>query len=147
MQLLFLVAFVLSLIANTSGDESSSSKSKSNGSRDKSGGGAAKKENVCQVCETTGELLLCEGGCCGAFHLDCIGLQTMPNGTFKCDECISGKVLIGVNQGPFWALDLKNLRALNLLGPSLLYLPSYIYFIHQGFRSANFSEGHLGPWS
>ena len=96
-QFFILVAFSLSLIANTSGDEeSSSSKSKSNGSRDKSGGGAAKKENVCQVCETTGELLLCEGGCCGAFHLDCIGLQTMPNGTFKCDECISGNKMLHI---------------------------------------------------
>lgn len=84
--------------ANTSGDEtigktksSSSSKGEKSEKSEKAGGGASKKENVCQVCETTGELLLCEGGCCGAFHLDCIGLQATPNGTFKCDECISGK--------------------------------------------------------
>nr|XP_006812995.1 PREDICTED: histone-lysine N-methyltransferase NSD2-like isoform X2 [Saccoglossus kowalevskii] len=54
------------------------------------GAGASRKENVCQVCERPGELLLCEGQCCGAFHLDCIGLQQMPSGVFKCDECISG---------------------------------------------------------
>ncbi len=90
----FIQVSLFLITANTSGDEEASTnsgKSKSNGSRDR-GGGASKKENVCQVCETTGELLLCEGGCCGAFHLDCIGLQTMPNGTFKCDECISGKI-------------------------------------------------------
>lgn len=65
--------------------------STTNGSgKERSGGGAAKKENVCQVCERTGQLLLCEGGCCGAFHLDCIGLQVAPSGSFRCDECISG---------------------------------------------------------
>ncbi|CAB1316487.1 unnamed protein product, partial [Coregonus sp. 'balchen'] len=36
------------------------------------GGAASLKENVCQVCEKTGELLLCEGQCCGAFHLQCV---------------------------------------------------------------------------
>uniref|UniRef100_UPI00358EDF5A histone-lysine N-methyltransferase NSD2 isoform X2 n=1 Tax=Myxine glutinosa TaxID=7769 RepID=UPI00358EDF5A len=54
------------------------------------GGGAAKKENVCQVCEMTGELLLCEGQCCGAFHLSCIGLDAMPRGKFRCEECTTG---------------------------------------------------------
>ncbi|KAI3373285.1 hypothetical protein L3Q82_006592 [Scortum barcoo] len=38
------------------------------------GGPASMKENICQVCEKTGELLLCEGQCCGAFHLPCISL-------------------------------------------------------------------------
>ncbi|XP_066572541.1 histone-lysine N-methyltransferase, H3 lysine-36 specific isoform X2 [Amia ocellicauda] len=54
------------------------------------GGAASMKENVCQVCEKTGELLLCEGQCCGAFHLQCIGLTEMPKGRFVCQECTSG---------------------------------------------------------
>ncbi|XP_053334327.1 histone-lysine N-methyltransferase, H3 lysine-36 specific [Clarias gariepinus] len=54
------------------------------------GGGASLKENVCQVCEKTGELLLCEGQCCGAFHLQCIGLSETPKGRFVCQECTKG---------------------------------------------------------
>uniref|UniRef100_UPI00398F63BD histone-lysine N-methyltransferase, H3 lysine-36 specific-like isoform X2 n=1 Tax=Pristiophorus japonicus TaxID=55135 RepID=UPI00398F63BD len=54
------------------------------------GGGAAKKENVCQLCEKPGELLLCEGQCCGAFHLKCLGLTKMPEGKFMCIECTTG---------------------------------------------------------
>ncbi|XP_062842786.1 histone-lysine N-methyltransferase, H3 lysine-36 specific isoform X2 [Trichomycterus rosablanca] len=54
------------------------------------GGCASLKENVCQVCETTGELLLCEGQCCGAFHLQCIGLSETPKGRFICKECTTG---------------------------------------------------------
>ncbi|XP_022091753.1 histone-lysine N-methyltransferase NSD2-like [Acanthaster planci] len=84
-----------SISGHSSGDEQASTSnasqtSSTNGAAREKGAGAAKKENVCQVCEGLGELLLCEGGCCGAFHLDCIGLQTTPSGTFKCDECISG---------------------------------------------------------
>ncbi|XP_064829204.1 LOW QUALITY PROTEIN: histone-lysine N-methyltransferase NSD2-like [Oncorhynchus masou masou] len=54
------------------------------------GGAASTKENVCQVCERTGELLLCEGQCCGAFHLQCIGLSEAPRGKFICCECTKG---------------------------------------------------------
>ncbi|XP_014876369.1 histone-lysine N-methyltransferase, H3 lysine-36 and H4 lysine-20 specific isoform X1 [Poecilia latipinna] len=54
------------------------------------GGPASMKENVCQVCEKTGELLLCEGQCCGAFHLACISLAKAPKGKFVCPECKSG---------------------------------------------------------
>ncbi|XP_051505941.1 histone-lysine N-methyltransferase, H3 lysine-36 specific-like [Myxocyprinus asiaticus] len=54
------------------------------------GGGASLKENVCQVCEKTGELLLCEGQCCGAFHLQCIGLTETPKGRYICQECKTG---------------------------------------------------------
>ncbi|XP_037835007.1 histone-lysine N-methyltransferase, H3 lysine-36 specific isoform X2 [Kryptolebias marmoratus] len=54
------------------------------------GGPASMKENVCQVCEKTGELLLCEGQCCGAFHLACISLAEAPKGKFVCPECKSG---------------------------------------------------------
>ncbi|XP_033125490.1 histone-lysine N-methyltransferase NSD2-like [Anneissia japonica] len=75
--------------SNPASGSSSSDEGVVNG-KSSSGAGASRKENVCQVCERTGELLLCEGSCCGAFHLDCIGLSVMPTGTFKCDECISG---------------------------------------------------------
>ncbi|NWX43932.1 NSD1 protein, partial [Steatornis caripensis] len=54
------------------------------------GGGAALKENVCQICEKPGELLLCEAQCCGAFHLQCLGLSEMPKGKFICSECSTG---------------------------------------------------------
>ncbi|XP_030068161.1 LOW QUALITY PROTEIN: histone-lysine N-methyltransferase, H3 lysine-36 specific [Microcaecilia unicolor] len=54
------------------------------------GGGAALKENVCQICEKLGELLLCEAQCCGAFHLQCIGMSAMPKGKFICKECSTG---------------------------------------------------------
>ncbi|XP_072302120.1 uncharacterized protein nsd1b [Eucyclogobius newberryi] len=54
------------------------------------GGPASMKENICQVCEKTGELLLCEGQCCGAFHLRCISLAQAPSGKFICPECKSG---------------------------------------------------------
>ncbi|MBN3318242.1 NSD2 methyltransferase, partial [Atractosteus spatula] len=54
-------------------------------------GSAAKKENVCQVCELPGEaLLLCEGQCCGAFHPRCVGLKEKPPGKFLCQECTTG---------------------------------------------------------
>ncbi|KAM3867103.1 histone-lysine N-methyltransferase, H3 lysine-36 specific [Diretmus argenteus] len=48
------------------------------------------KENVCQVCERTGELLVCEGHCFGAFHPQCIGLSVTPKGKFLCHECTTG---------------------------------------------------------
>ena len=51
---------------------------------------AARKEFICKVCETSGELLLCEGTCSGAFHLGCLGLDDVPEGEFKCDECTTG---------------------------------------------------------
>ncbi|XP_041864427.1 histone-lysine N-methyltransferase, H3 lysine-36 specific isoform X2 [Melanotaenia boesemani] len=54
------------------------------------GGPASMKESICQVCEKTGELLLCEGQCCGAYHLPCISLAEAPKGKFVCPECKSG---------------------------------------------------------
>ncbi|KAI1887403.1 hypothetical protein AGOR_G00189940 [Albula goreensis] len=55
-------------------------------------GTAAKKENVCQVCEGSGESLFpCEGQCCGTFHLDCLGLTCKPQGKLLCQECSSGQ--------------------------------------------------------
>ncbi|MGH0156831.1 UNVERIFIED_CONTAM: hypothetical protein FKN15_047729 [Acipenser sinensis] len=55
-------------------------------------GGNVKKDNMCQVCETIGDsLMLCEGQCCGHFHLNCLGLTEKPEGKFLCSECTSGK--------------------------------------------------------
>uniref|UniRef100_A0A8C9SWD9 Histone-lysine N-methyltransferase, H3 lysine-36 specific n=1 Tax=Scleropages formosus TaxID=113540 RepID=A0A8C9SWD9_SCLFO len=48
------------------------------------------QEHSRMVCETTGELLLCEGQCYGAFHLECIGLSETPQGRFLCQECATG---------------------------------------------------------
>ncbi|XP_036618945.1 LOW QUALITY PROTEIN: histone-lysine N-methyltransferase NSD2 [Trichosurus vulpecula] len=53
-------------------------------------GTTAKKEYVCQLCEKSGSLLLCEGPCYGAFHLSCLGLSRRPEGKFICSECTSG---------------------------------------------------------
>ncbi|KAI4880897.1 hypothetical protein NFI96_029779, partial [Prochilodus magdalenae] len=53
-------------------------------------GSGALPRDVCQVCEKQGELLLCEGHCCGAFHLQCVGLAEPPAGKFLCQQCTSG---------------------------------------------------------
>lgn len=44
-----------------------------------------------KLCEKTGDLLLCEGICFGAFHVSCLGLSGRPAGKFICSECTSGK--------------------------------------------------------
>ncbi|XP_017559800.2 histone-lysine N-methyltransferase, H3 lysine-36 specific [Pygocentrus nattereri] len=54
------------------------------------GSGTLLRDNVCLVCEKQGELLLCEGHCCGAFHLQCVGLTEPPTGKFLCQQCTSG---------------------------------------------------------
>ncbi|XP_068072231.1 histone-lysine N-methyltransferase, H3 lysine-36 specific isoform X2 [Danio rerio] len=54
------------------------------------GGSTSVKENVCPMCEKQGDLLLCEGQCCGAFHPQCTGLNEPPTGKFLCQECTSG---------------------------------------------------------
>ncbi|CAN9514903.1 unnamed protein product [Ophioblennius macclurei] len=53
-------------------------------------GATSFKENVCQVCERTGDLLVCDGHCYGAFHPQCIGLSVAPKGKFLCQECTTG---------------------------------------------------------
>lgn len=44
-----------------------------------------------QVCERTGDLLVCDGHCYGAFHPQCIGLSAAPKGKFLCRECNTGR--------------------------------------------------------
>ncbi|KAM6923987.1 histone-lysine N-methyltransferase, H3 lysine-36 specific [Xenentodon cancila] len=53
-------------------------------------GPSSLRENVCQVCERAGDLLVCDGHCYGAFHLRCIGLSIAPKGKFICQECKTG---------------------------------------------------------
>ncbi|CAK6956491.1 histone-lysine N-methyltransferase%2C H3 lysine-36 specific isoform X3 [Scomber scombrus] len=53
-------------------------------------GAACLKENVCQVCERAGDLLVCEGHCYGAYHPQCIGPSVAPKGKFLCQECKTG---------------------------------------------------------
>uniref|UniRef100_A0A672T304 Histone-lysine N-methyltransferase, H3 lysine-36 specific n=1 Tax=Sinocyclocheilus grahami TaxID=75366 RepID=A0A672T304_SINGR len=43
-----------------------------------------------KACEKQGDLLLCKGQCCGAFHRQCTGLNEPPAGKFLCQECTSG---------------------------------------------------------
>ncbi|XP_072222126.1 histone-lysine N-methyltransferase NSD2 isoform X1 [Leuresthes tenuis] len=53
--------------------------------------GERKKEFVCQVCEKAGEdLVLCEGQCCGMFHLHCLGLSLKPDDKLLCQPCRTG---------------------------------------------------------
>ncbi|CAL8263831.1 unnamed protein product [Lota lota] len=53
-------------------------------------GATTLKENVCQMCERAGELVLCEGQCYGAFHPQCLGLAVAPKRKFLCRECSTG---------------------------------------------------------
>lgn len=44
-----------------------------------------------QVCERTGDLLVCDSHCYSAFHPHCIGLSVAPKGKFVCRECKTGR--------------------------------------------------------
>ncbi|KAM7391350.1 hypothetical protein PAMP_022046 [Pampus punctatissimus] len=50
-----------------------------------------KRDTVCQICEVYGEsLVVCEGDCNRQFHLECLGLPSLPEGRFTCLECRNG---------------------------------------------------------
>uniref|UniRef100_A0A8C3A3D8 Histone-lysine N-methyltransferase NSD3 n=1 Tax=Cyclopterus lumpus TaxID=8103 RepID=A0A8C3A3D8_CYCLU len=54
-------------------------------------GSTGKRDTVCQVCELYGEgLAVCEGDCGRQFHLDCLGLTSLPEGRYTCLECRNG---------------------------------------------------------
>uniref|UniRef100_A0A2K6F557 Nuclear receptor binding SET domain protein 3 n=1 Tax=Propithecus coquereli TaxID=379532 RepID=A0A2K6F557_PROCO len=54
--------------------------------------GMSKKDTVCQICESSGDSLIpCEGECCKHFHLECLGLTSLPEGKFICVECKTGQ--------------------------------------------------------
>uniref|UniRef100_A0A4W6CAX7 Histone-lysine N-methyltransferase NSD3 n=1 Tax=Lates calcarifer TaxID=8187 RepID=A0A4W6CAX7_LATCA len=51
-----------------------------------------KRDTVCQICEVYGEgLVVCEGDCNRQFHLECLGLTSLPEGRFTCLECRNGE--------------------------------------------------------
>uniref|UniRef100_A0A6I8NFM8 Nuclear receptor binding SET domain protein 3 n=1 Tax=Ornithorhynchus anatinus TaxID=9258 RepID=A0A6I8NFM8_ORNAN len=55
------------------------------------GTGTNKKDTVCQVCESYSDsLVACEGECFRHFHLECLGLTSLPDGKFVCVECETG---------------------------------------------------------
>ncbi|KAM9547841.1 histone-lysine N-methyltransferase NSD3-like isoform 1-T1 [Salvelinus alpinus] len=73
-------------------DESDSQSVDSSLSRQ--GSSTAKTDTVCQICEVYGEgLVSCEGDCCRLFHLECLGLASVPEGKFTCLECRNGSHL------------------------------------------------------
>ncbi|XP_055776025.1 histone-lysine N-methyltransferase NSD3-like isoform X3 [Salvelinus fontinalis] len=73
-------------------DESDSQSVDSSLSRQ--GSSTAKTDTVCQICEVYGESLVsCEGDCCRLFHLECLGLASVPEGKFTCLECRNGSHL------------------------------------------------------
>ncbi|KAF7666199.1 hypothetical protein LDENG_00117330 [Lucifuga dentata] len=50
-----------------------------------------KRDTVCQICEVYGDsLVVCEGDCSRQFHLECLGLTSLPDGRFTCLECRNG---------------------------------------------------------
>ncbi|XP_034728868.1 histone-lysine N-methyltransferase NSD3 isoform X4 [Etheostoma cragini] len=54
-------------------------------------GSNGKRDTVCQICEVYGEgLVVCEGDCNRQFHLDCLGVTSVPEGRFTCLECRNG---------------------------------------------------------
>ncbi|XP_055972757.1 histone-lysine N-methyltransferase NSD3 isoform X2 [Sorex fumeus] len=56
------------------------------------GMGMSKKDSVCQICESSGDSLIpCEGECCKHFHMECLGLTSLPDGKFICVECKTGQ--------------------------------------------------------
>lgn len=48
--------------------------------------------DLCGVCKEPGQLLICDG-CERAFHLQCIGLSTIPAGDWFCQDCAVQKGL------------------------------------------------------
>ncbi|XP_018109063.1 histone-lysine N-methyltransferase NSD3 isoform X2 [Xenopus laevis] len=52
---------------------------------------SSKRDSVCQICESFGESLVsCDGECSRLFHLECLGMDTLPDGKFICMECKTG---------------------------------------------------------
>ncbi|KAM4676345.1 histone-lysine N-methyltransferase NSD3 [Discoglossus pictus] len=52
---------------------------------------SSKRDLVCQICESYGDQLVsCDGECCRLFHLECLGMDTLPDGKFMCMECKTG---------------------------------------------------------
>ena len=68
-------------VVTTSEEESSST------------GNESGHEDFCAVCSKSGKLLLCDS-CTLVYHLPCVGLKTVPSGTWNCPKCLrSSKVI------------------------------------------------------
>ena len=67
-----------------------------------------RNEKVCHLCEglsteSGADMVRCKGVCYGIFHLNCVGLASIPKNDFKCIECQTGDHLCFIcksNTGP-----------------------------------------------
>jgi hypothetical protein len=51
-----------------------------------------RESDYCGVCSEGGELLICDGPCLQAFHLECVGLTAIPKAAkWYCNECLAEK--------------------------------------------------------
>ena len=50
-------------------------------------------EDFCAVCSKSGKLLLCDS-CTLVYHLPCVGLKTVPSGTWNCPKCLRSSIVI-----------------------------------------------------
>uniref|UniRef100_A0A673ITY0 Histone-lysine N-methyltransferase NSD2-like n=1 Tax=Sinocyclocheilus rhinocerous TaxID=307959 RepID=A0A673ITY0_9TELE len=81
---------ILSSLCEQRPDSPSDSTDESHHSKKTERTAGARKESVCLVCEQTGEdLVMCEGQCCGSYHLHCIGLDRSAEKVL-CTACSSG---------------------------------------------------------
>ena len=46
--------------------------------------------DYCEVCDDGGDLILCDG-CPSAYHIHCLKLSDIPEGTWYCPECLTTK--------------------------------------------------------
>ena len=47
-----------------------------------------KESDLCGVCDEGGELLICDGDCLQAFHVECLGFSEPPEtAKWYCDDC------------------------------------------------------------
>ncbi|XP_071392968.1 histone-lysine N-methyltransferase NSD3 [Centroberyx affinis] len=83
--------FGKSLDSPAAADADASDTQSVDSSLSRQGSNTAKRDTVCQICEVYGEgLVVCEGDCNRQFHLECLGLSSLPDGKFTCLECRNG---------------------------------------------------------
>ncbi|CAB1319939.1 unnamed protein product [Coregonus sp. 'balchen'] len=76
--------FGKSLDSPAAADADASDSQSVDSSLSRQGSSTAKRDTVCQG------LVSCEGDCCRLFHLECLGLASIPEGKFTCLECRNG---------------------------------------------------------
>ncbi|XP_056134541.1 histone-lysine N-methyltransferase NSD3 [Lampris incognitus] len=83
--------FGKSLDSPAAADADASDTQSVDSSLSRQGSNTSKRDTVCQICEAYGEgLVVCESDCSRQFHLDCLGLTSLPDGKFTCLECRNG---------------------------------------------------------